>query len=80
MMMYPNIGPAKKARIVTPSDATIVNSRALWVGGGGNVAVVLMGDTSPQTFANVPAGSMLELACSKIMATNTTATLILALN
>jgi hypothetical protein len=72
--------PAGKARVVTPSDSTIVNCRALWVGGAGNVAAVLIGDTAAVTFTAVPAGTILPIACSKIMATNTTATLILALN
>lgn len=52
-------------------------SDALWVGGLGNV-VVLMADGKEATFTAVPAGTLLPIACKRLM-TASTATNILAL-
>jgi hypothetical protein len=71
--------PATKLFAITPSDSTVINVRALWVGGAGNVAVIAMQDTAAQTLSAVPAGTLLPVSCSKVMSTNTTATLILGL-
>ncbi len=70
--------PITAARAVTPSDTTVFTQipRGLWIGGAGNVAVLLIGDTSPVTFFGVSGG--ISLACQKVMLTNTTATNILA--
>lgn len=62
---------------VTPSDATIIPiTRALWIGVTGNVAIT---DTAGNvvTIPNVPVG-VLPVQAQKVMATNTTATSILA--
>ena len=76
----PGIGPARKAAAVTKSDATIVNCRGLYVGGAGDVAVLMADDPSTAvTFSSVPAGTLLPIACKKIMSTNTTATNMVAL-
>ena len=70
--------PIVNARAVTPSDSTVLTQipRGLWVGGAGNLAVLLQGDTVPVTFLGVSGG--ISLAVQKVMATNTTATGILA--
>lgn len=62
---------------ITPSDASnLVNfSRALWVGGGGNVRVTMIGGQTV-TFANVAQGTLLPIRVSRVWATGTTATLI----
>ena len=67
---------------VTPSDTTLVTCRAIYVGGAGNVAV----STAPAggsaiVFTAPPVGSIipLELNEGRIMATGTTATLLIAL-
>ena len=76
--------PATGAVAVTPSDSTVLACRALYVGGGGNVAVELGGTaTSPRsgttiTFTNVPSGTILPVSCYRVMAA-TTATSIVAL-
>lgn len=67
---------------VTPSDTTSVTCRGIYVGGAGNVTVNpgLSGGTSV-TFTAPPVGSILpiELNQGRIMATGTTATLLVAL-
>lgn len=74
-----SLGPIVSAAAVVKSDSTIVNCRALYVGGAGDVAVLLQNDESAVTLSAVPAGALLPLACTKVMSTNTTATLIVAL-
>ena len=72
--------PAVHAEAVTPSDGDTLGtvSRALFVGGAGNVAVVMVtGDAV--TFAGVTAGSFLPIRVKQVKSTDTTATLILNL-
>lgn len=65
---------------VTPSDTVSITTapRALWVGGAGNLSV-LMSDGTTATLSGVPAGSLLPIQAVRVNATNTTATLIVAL-
>lgn len=75
------------ARAVTKSDATLLpGTRGLYVGDATpcNVAVVLQADNATGagaavTFSNVQPGSFLPLQVAKVMSTNTTCTLVLAL-
>lgn len=73
-------GPARNAAAVTPSDAAeLANvSRALYVGGAGNIAVV-MASGDEVTFTGVTAGSVLPIQVKQVKATSTTATTILNL-
>ncbi len=72
--------PARKLAAVTPSDTTVLSGvRGLYVGVTGDVAVLAAGDAAAQTFKAVPAGTILPVEAAKVMATNTTATNILAL-
>ena len=70
------------ASAVTPSDSAAVGAGGycvgLWVGGAGNVAVVLASGVSV-TFTSVPAGTLLPIYVTKVKATGTTATNIVAL-
>jgi hypothetical protein len=61
---------------VTPSDTASLPfvTRALYVGGAGNISVLLINDTVPVTLMNAVAGSLLPLRVSQVMNTNTTAT------
>lgn len=76
---------ATRAVAVTPSDTVdlpdfkAANRLADWiyVGGAGNVVVVLQ-DNSTVTFTAPPVGSFLWIKARRINATNTTATLLLA--
>lgn len=76
-----NIYSAVAGFAVTPSDTTVFTNthRALYIGGAGDVAVRMVRDGSVLTFSAVAAGTMLPLSVDKVMATNTTATSILAL-
>lgn len=65
---------------VTPSDVTVYSPafRALYVGGAGAVAITTAGGTDV-VFAAVPAGTTLRVAGTKVKATGTVATNIVAL-
>lgn len=69
---------ARDAFAVTKSDTTQIQADALYIGGTGDVAVVTKGGTTV-TFSAVPVGAILPIRCTKVMSTNTTATLILGL-
>lgn len=65
-------------KVVTPSDATLLNFKTLYVGGTGTVT--LIDETGASVlFSGVPSGSYLWIKGTKVMATGTTATLIVAL-
>jgi hypothetical protein len=70
--------PAGYGVAVTPSDSVVIPmTRALYVGVGGNIRVTdINGDV---TYANVPAGSILPIQVSRVFATSTTASSIVAL-
>lgn len=66
---------------ITPSDVTDISNgpvRAIWVGGAGNVALVTLAGTTI-TFSGCTAGSVLPVMASRVMASNTTATLLVGL-
>lgn len=63
---------------ITKSDTTIIDvTRAVWVGGTGDLAVRYADGTS-DTLQSVPAGTLLPIRIDKVMAA-TTATKISAL-
>ena len=68
--------PAVRIDDVTPSDSTVLTSRAIWVGSGGDLAVIPGGQSTAVTIKNVPSGCLLPLQVSKVMSTNTTASYI----
>lgn len=70
------------ATAVTKSDSTIVGpTRAIYVGGTGDVAVIMWGDNTATAvvFKAVPVGTFLPINVQKVMSTNTTATQMVAL-
>jgi hypothetical protein len=73
--------PADHAEAVTPSDSTdlLVMSRALYIGVGGNVAVVTASGAAV-TFVGLTSGSILPVRVSRVKSTATTATSILSLS
>ena len=73
--------PATHAEAVTPSDsAELTNvTRALYVGGAGNVVVVMHGGETV-TFTGVPAGAILPIRVKQVKSTSTTATSIVGLS
>lgn len=77
------VDPGSLAVSVAPDDNTdlAVYAKALWIGTGGNVAVVPLGqiDDTAVTFVNCQDGSILPIRCRRLMATATTATNIVAI-
>ncbi len=77
----PFLGPATHAAAVTPSDSVdLANfSRAIYVGGAGNLVVVMLSGEQV-TFTGVQAGTILPIRVTRVRATSTTATAIVALD
>lgn len=74
--------PAVAAVAVTPDDDTdLANvTRVLYVGGAGDVSVILSWDTAAVTFSSVPAGTFMPIRAKRVLLTGTTATNLLALS
>lgn len=72
--------PASDGLAVAPSDTEdlALSTRAIYVGSDGDVAVEMVGGTE-LVFAAVNAGTVLPVRATKIRATGTTATSIIAL-
>lgn len=70
-----------KADKIEPSDNTDLAtvSRGIYIGGSGNLTCILANMETPITFANVAAGSVLPLRIKRVMATDNTATGLVAL-
>ena len=73
-------GPSRRALTVTPSDDNDLAfiGRYLWVGTAGDVKVV-MANGETVKFVNVPAGCRLEISVKRVLAAETTAGSIVAL-
>jgi hypothetical protein len=72
--------PAESAEAITPSDGSDLGyvTRGIYVGGGGNVAAVMLrGETV--TFTGLSAGSILPIRAARVLSTGTTATLLVGL-
>jgi nitrogen fixation protein len=67
--------PADGAAAITPHDTNLltVTTRAVYVGGAGDLAVVMF-NGDEVTFPAVPAGTVLPVRAKKVKATGTTAT------
>jgi hypothetical protein len=76
-------GAARRAFAVTPDDDTELTwvPRAVYVGTGGDLAVVLMDDDEARSvvLAAVPSGSLLPISPRLVLATGTDADDIVAL-
>ena len=78
---WPGItAPAAHAVAVTPNDGTDLTypARALYVGGAGDVVVIMHGGETT-TFKAVQVGTVLPLIVTRVKSTGTTATNIVAL-
>jgi hypothetical protein len=78
-------GPYTGALAITKSDDDDIehpepetSTRAIWVGGAGNLKVDLVSG-STVTFTSVPAGTELKIQATKVYSTDTTATNMVAL-
>lgn len=74
-------GPFRNAAAVTPSDTVPLTTAAakLYVGVTGDVTLIPVGGASGVLFKAVPAGTVLPVRTSQVMATGTTATYIVAM-
>ena len=70
--------PASGAAAVTPSDTTILDCRALYIGGSGNLVLQMPNRDTSVTFFNVLGGTILPVSARRVMLA-TTATNIVAL-
>lgn len=73
--------PAVETAAVTPNNTNDlpVTCRALWVGTGGDVALMAAGDTVAVTLKNVANGTLLPIKTKRVLVTGTTAADIVAL-
>ena len=71
---------ARNAAVVSPNNDTDLAqvTRAVFVGGGGNLSVNMADTGTSVTITGVPAGAFLPICVSRIRATSTTATNIVA--
>lgn len=77
-MSIAKIKPMVKAVAITPSDSTEYNPplRSVYIGGAGNLAVVLAEDSSAVTFTGLTVGIWHPMEVKKVMSTSTTATAV----
>lgn len=73
--------PYRTAADIVPDDDDLLESptRAIYIGGAGDLTVLLARDEDPVTFTNVAAGSILQVLAVKVLATGTTATSLISL-
>lgn len=64
--------------VVTPSDTTQINFRALYIGSAGNVTVIAESGESI-LFTAPPIGTIIPIRGQKVMATGTTVATLVAL-
>jgi hypothetical protein len=72
--------PPENAAAIAPNDAADLGhvTRALYVGGGGDVAARLMGG-GEAVFRNLPSGSLIPIRVARVLAAGTTATDLIGL-
>ena len=73
------LSPAAHAAAVTPSDTVDMAyaSKRLWIGGAGNVTLITVGGETVD-YVGVPAGVYLSVRATRVKATGTTSTSIVA--
>ena len=77
-----NNHPAHNYVAITPNDSIPLAGgacRALFIGVGGDVTVYAKGSATAVTFKNTASGAILPIGAATVLATNTTATSIVAL-
>jgi hypothetical protein len=74
-------GSSASAFAITPSDTVDLTypTRAIYVGVGGNLAVIMGDDSAAVTLVGVIAGKIYPFAVKRVMVTNTTATTLVGI-
>lgn len=67
---------ATNSGTVTPSDTTVLEFKALYVGGSGNVVIKHTTDGSSITYPSVLAGTILPVKGVRVMAATTATSLV----
>lgn len=68
------------AAVITPNDSTtFVPTKAIYIGGTGNLNVRMAGDSTNVLFSALPVGTILPISVDRVLSTSTTATLIVAM-
>ena len=75
------MAPAERCFTITPDDGADlpVPTKALYVGDSGDITLVSLRGTSPVTFRNCQAGSILDVRVKAVHATGTTAASLVGL-
>lgn len=73
--------PASYAFVITPNNTTDLEqvTRAIYVGGDGNIAMRLANNDTHVDFIGVKAGTILPVRANRVRATDTTATGLIGL-
>lgn len=73
--------PAEHAFAITKHDTNLLtsNTRALYVGGAGDVTVDMVGGETSVLFSAVPAGTVLPIRATRVKSMGTTATSVVGL-
>lgn len=73
--------PVRHGEAITPHDTNELAHvpRYIYVGGAGDVSVILAGDTVAVTLKAVPVGTVLPLRAKIVKSTGTTSTFLIAL-
>lgn len=74
------VSPPEQAAPIAPSDSEVLShvTRGLWVGGGGNVRLRMLGG-GEVTLEGIVPGSLIPIRAVQVFATGTTATAIVGL-
>ena len=75
------MAPAARCLAIAPDDAFDLPSptKAIYVGDGGDVALVALHDEAEVTFRNVASGTILDVRVKAVRATGTTAASLIGL-
>ncbi|HQS65375.1 hypothetical protein [Acidovorax sp.] len=78
--IIPSANAATFAAVITASDTERIKAtRALWVGSAGDVKVDMVGDGQSVVLSGVQVGTLLPIVVTRVYATGTTATNLVAL-
>ena len=73
-------GSGRDFFVITPANSDLATrTRAIYVGGGGNISVRGIDSTIDVVFFNVPPGTILPLRARRVNSTGTTATNIVGI-